>query len=145
MSIKLAKPRYTQTKIAMALLLAATGMPTIGAAQDNVEVEEVVITGSNIRRKRDYDTPSPIQTLGSEEIQAAGAGQVQDLLRILPANAGSELSASQSLRQGTSQFSLRGLGFGGTLTLINGRRAGLSPVGRERLREAAQTRNERCI
>jgi len=128
MSIKLAKPRYTQTKIAMALLLAATGMPTIGAAQDNVEVEEVVITGSNIRRKRDYDTPSPIQTLGSEEIQAAGAGQVQDLLRILPANAGSELSASQSLRQGTSQFSLRGLGFGGTLTLLNGRRAGLSAI-----------------
>ena len=128
MSIKIEKPRFTKSKIAMALLLVGTGLPTVGAAQDNVEVEEVVITGSNIRRKRDYDTPSPIQTLGSDDIQSAGVGQVQDILRVLPSNSGSELSASQSLRQGTSQFSLRGLGFGGTLTLINGRRAGLSPV-----------------
>ena len=51
MSIKLEKPRFTKSKIAMALLLVATGLPTVGAAQDNVEVEEVVITGSNIRRR----------------------------------------------------------------------------------------------
>lgn len=94
--------------------------------QQNREIEEVVVTGSNIRRKRDFDTPSPIQTLGIEEIQAAGAGQVQDLLRLLPVNTGSEISVSQSDRQGTSQFNIRGLGVGGTLTLINGRRAGVS-------------------
>ncbi len=91
-------------------------------------IEEVFVTGSNIRRKKDFETPSPIQTMDNEMIQAAGAGQMQDLLRTLPANAGSELNASQSDRQGTSQFSLRGLGVGGTLTLINGRRGGLAPV-----------------
>lgn len=102
---------------------------TDAAATD--EIEEVVVTGSNILRKRDYDTPSPIQTLGLEEVGAAGAGQVQDLLRVLSVNTGSELSNSQSQRQGVSQFNLRGLGVAGTLTLINGRRAGISPVAQD--------------
>ncbi len=97
-------------------------------AQISGVIEEVVVTGSNIRRKKDFETPSPIQTMDMEAIQGAGAGQIQDLLKALPANAGSELNASQSDRQGTSQFSLRGLGVGGTLTLINGRRGGLAPV-----------------
>ena len=110
----------------------ATGifvLPNDATAQGAGEVvEEIVVTGSNIRRKRDFETPSPIQTLDNEAIQVSGSGQMQDLLRVLPANAGSELNSSQTDRQGTSQFSLRGLGVGGTLTLINGRRAGLAPV-----------------
>ncbi len=91
-------------------------------------VEEVVVTGSNIRGHRDFDTPSPIQTLGLEKIEQLGAGQTQDLFRDLTVNAGSNTSENQNGRQGTSQFSLRGLGVGSTLTLINGRRAGVSPV-----------------
>lgn len=109
------------------LTLAQTIEQSQGGKQQGV-LEEVVVTGSNIRRKRDYETPSPIQTMDMEMVSSAGAGQVQDLLKALPANAGSELNASQSDRQGTSQFSLRGLGVGGTLTLINGRRGGLSAV-----------------
>ena len=101
-----------------ALALAATlVLDPISAervsAQDR-RLEEVLVTGSNIRRNRDFDTPSPIQTLGMENIEAAGAGQTQDLLRTLTVNAGSELSTSQNGRQGVSQFSLRGLGASGT-------------------------------
>ena len=103
-------------------------LPVSAVAQETSVLEEVVVTGSNIRRDRDFDTPSPIQTLGLEEISAAGAGQVQDLLKTLTVNAGSELATSQNGRQGLSQFSLRGLGLSGTLMLVNGRRAGLSPV-----------------
>lgn len=128
MTVNTIKQGFTKSRIAMAVLLASGMAPVASYAQPSAVLEEVVVTGSNIRRNRDLDTPSPIQTMGMEAIQSAGAGQVQDLLRVMPANAGSELSASQSLRQGTSQFSLRGLGFGGTLTLVNGRRAGLSPV-----------------
>ena len=91
-------------------------------------IEEVVVTGTNIRRKRDLDTASPIQTLAKQDIDRAGAGQMQDLLRTLSVNTGSELNVSQSQRQGVAQFSLRGLGLSGTLALINGRRAGVSPV-----------------
>ena len=117
----------------IAVAAALIALPPFAVAQqsgspDGQVIEEVVVTGSNIRRKRDFETPSPIQTLDHEMIQAAGIGQLEDLFRTLPANAGSELNASQSDRQGTTQFSLRGLGVGGTLTLINGRRAGLAPV-----------------
>ena len=128
MSIKLEKPRFTKSKIAMALLLVATGLPTVGAAQDNVEVEEVVITGSNIRRRGDYENPNPVQTVGMEEISNTGAVRVQDIFKGITANSGSQTSNRQNALQGVSQFSLRGLGIGSTLTLVNGRRAGLSPV-----------------
>ena len=108
--------------------LFTLALPMQASAQDQAALEEIVVTGSNIRRKRDFDTPSPIQTLGLEEIEGAGAGQVQDLFKNLSVNAGSETSTSQNGRQGVSQFSLRGLGVSGTLTLVNGRRAGVSPI-----------------
>ncbi len=108
--------------------LFTLALPMQASAQGQPALEEIVVTGSNIRRKRDFDTPSPIQTLGLEEIEGAGAGQVQDLFKNLSVNAGSETSTSQNGRQGVSQFSLRGLGVSGTLVLVNGRRAGVSPI-----------------
>lgn len=91
--------------------------------------DEIVVTGSNIRtRRKDFQTPSPIQTVGEKEIADTGAVQVQDIFKGITANAGSQLLQDVTTLQGTSQFSLRGLGVGSTLTLINGRRAGLAPV-----------------
>ena len=115
----------------------ALGMTFAGhaAAQDASDgrqagaVEEVVITGSNIRGlRRDFQTPSPVQTVGEAEIKDTGALQVQDIFKGITANSGSILAQDVTTLQGTSQFSLRGLGVGSTLTLINGRRAGLAPV-----------------
>jgi len=114
----------TASLFATAVVFAC--LPQSALAQES-EIEEITVTGSNIRRARDFETPSPIETIGMEEISSAGVGQMQDLLKVLPANAGSDLSGSREA-QGVSQFSLRGLGVGGTLTLINGRRAGLSPI-----------------
>ncbi|MBL4827016.1 MAG: TonB-dependent receptor [Spongiibacteraceae bacterium] len=115
--------------LSAAILTSAVVMPVTAVAQDrHPKLEEVVITGSNIRRNRDFEAPSPIQTLGTEQIQQAGAGQIQDLFKTLTVNAGSTIATSQNSRMGQSQFSLRGLGVGGTLTLVNGRRAGVSPI-----------------
>ena len=50
------------------------------------------------------------------------------MLKNLTVNSGSELATEQNDRQGVSQFSLRGLGLSSSLTLVNGRRAGVSPV-----------------
>jgi len=100
-----------------------------GQVEAEQEVERIAITGSNIRRRGyDFSTPSPIQTVGEQEIADTGAVQVQDIFKGLTANAGSSLFQDATTLQGTSQFSLRGLGVGSTLTLINGRRAGLAPV-----------------
>lgn len=124
-------------KTALAVACASIGLTTISfnsAAQARTDeqaksssVETILITGSNIRRNRDIATPSPIETVGLEAIESAGIGQVQDLIKLVPALAGANLAGGREA-QGTSQFSLRGLGVAGTLTLINGRRAGLSPI-----------------
>lgn len=122
------KYKLKATSAAVALALSCMSVPMQVNAQGSQALEEIVVTGSNIRRNRDFETPSPIQTIGLEEIGTAGAGQVQDIFKNLSVNAGSEISNSQNQRQGVSQFSLRGLGVAGTLTLVNGRRAGLSPA-----------------
>lgn len=91
------------------------------------EAETIIVTGSLIRSK-DFNSVSPVQTVDEEMIANTGAVSVQDLFKGLTANAGSQQSNEQNSLQGVSQFSLRGLGVGSTLTLVNGRRAGLAPV-----------------
>lgn len=97
-------------------------------AQSDGALEEVVVTGSNIRRRSDFETSNPVQTFGEAEITDTGAARVQDVFKGITANSGSQLANRQNELQGLSQFSLRGLGVGSTLTLVNGRRAGLAPA-----------------
>lgn len=118
-----------------ALALACSGLSTLAIANANTEeqaeqkeVEVIQVTGSNIRSRVDFESPSPVQTVGEVEILNTGAVQIQDVFKGLTVNSGSQTSNRQNARQGVSQFSLRGLGLGSTLTLINGRRAGLAPV-----------------
>ena len=121
------KPLARHTAIA-ALLATGCVMPVPTAFAQEQMLEEVVVTGSNIRRRGDYENPNPVQTVGLEEIANTGAVRVQDIFKGITANSGSQTSNRQSALQGVSQFSLRGLGIGSTLTLVNGRRSGLSPV-----------------
>lgn len=98
-------------------------------AQDTAYEDVIVVTGSIVRTKsKDFETPSPVQTLDQEMFANTGSAVIQDVFKGISANSGSQTSNRQSALQGVSQFSLRGLGIGSTLTLINGRRAGLSPV-----------------
>jgi len=131
LEIRLPRPRLVSISMFAMGLTFIAGASTIASAQSNndVALEEVVVTGSNIRsRKKDFETPSPVQTLGDKEIKDTGALQVQDIFKGLTANSGSQIANRQNALQGLSQFSLRGLGIGSTLTLINGRRAGLAPI-----------------
>lgn len=120
---------------AVALSLAAA---TAAAAQDSVSAdqaaeagdadsEDIVVTGSNIRSSN-LNSTSPIIAVDEALIDNTAAVSVQDLFKGVTANAGSQQANEQNALQGVSQFSLRGLGVGSTLTLINGRRAGLAPV-----------------
>lgn len=99
-------------------------------SQARSDEPEIVVTGSLIRNK-DFNSPSPVVSLGQEQLENSAATVVQDLFKGLTANAGSQQNNEQNALQGVSQFSLRGLGVGSTLTLINGRRAGLAPVSDE--------------
>lgn len=99
-------------------------------------VQKVIVTGSNIKRAVDSETSSPVQVIGRDEIATIGASTVKDVLDTLTSNTGalSDLGGGNSFASGASGVSLRNLGKGSTLTLLNGRRVsnyGLADGGQE--------------
>lgn len=93
----------------------------------------VVVTGSLIRRV-DIETASPVVTIGRQRIEDSGSVTLGDVLQELPSIAGNAINpqitgngggvanASTEGGSGASKLSLRGLGDGRTLVLINGQR-----------------------
>jgi len=104
-------------------------MASASAVAAEGAVEEVVVTGSYIKRLSQEDSISPITNLGRAEIDNTGILTNQELIRWLPSNTGSENQAdalTQGGTPGTANINLRGLGLGSTLVLINGRRQTVS-------------------
>lgn len=92
---------------------------------DQSSVEEIVVTGSYIRRKSQFDSPSPIQVVGSEQLDQLGVSTIAELTQTLTINNGSQNNAdafTQNQTAGTENINLRGLGVQSTLVLLNGRR-----------------------
>lgn len=92
------------------------------------QLERVEVTGSRIKRI-DSETASAVQVIGRDEIERVGATTVTDVLRKLPAanSGGYNVDGVPSQSFGGAGISLRGLGAGSTLVLINGRR--VAPFG----------------
>ncbi len=110
----------------VAVALAATA--TSGAAQQaepELKFERVEITGSNIRRV-DAETGLPVQIITHEEIERGGIMDPKDLLDRISAiqsfGSFSESNGVGNTEEGHTSASLRGLGAGRTLILLNGRR-----------------------
>ncbi|MFT7206812.1 MAG: iron complex outermembrane receptor protein [Pseudohongiellaceae bacterium] len=107
--------------ITIGVILAGLSTPVL--AQD-VEVEEVVVTGSFIRGSA-IDAPSPVQVVDRASIEAQGAAIIWDVIKNLEVNSGSFTNSGSGERsqvEGTAQVNLRNLGENSTLTLINGKR-----------------------
>ena len=103
-------------------VLAGLAMPV--AAQQDDEIEEVVVTGSFIRGTP-LDAPSPVQLIDRNSIEAQGAAVIWDVVKNLEVNSGSftnQGSGERSQTEGTAVVNLRNLGENSTLTLINGKR-----------------------
>jgi len=93
------------------------------AAQTVQQGERVEVTGSNIRRVQS-ETASPVQTVSREDIERSGKTSIAELLQTLALdNAGSvPKTFYNGFSSGGAAISLRGLGAGATLVLLNGRR-----------------------
>ena len=96
-------------------------------AQVGAEEEAIVVTGSRIRRP-DFDTPNPVISVGSDQIEAAGTTNLTDFLTGYPALQGSSTSGDNSGSgagigaTGLNLLNLRNLGTDRTLVLVDGRR-----------------------
>jgi outer membrane receptor protein involved in Fe transport len=119
-------PQLTRA-VQFALLSGAAGatlQAPAALAQDN-ELEQVVVTGSRIRRV-DAETASPVFTLDKNAIAESGVNTIGDLVQQIPSISGAATNPSVNNGGGTgaSNVELRGLGVERTLVLLNGRRMG---------------------
>ena len=92
---------------------------------ENSEIDEIVVTGSYIKRDPS-NSASPLAIIDRETFEDLGIANPIDFVRFLTINTGSEFNPdifTVGGTAGTSQYNLRGLGLGSTLTLLNGRRA----------------------
>ncbi len=113
----------TTLSVGLGLVLALC-MPA-SFAQEEVILEELVVTGTYIKRKSQFDSPSPLTSLGLEDLAAFGVNEISDVIEDLTINTGSQNNPdafTQNFTTGTSNVNLRGLGVSSTLVLINGRR-----------------------
>jgi iron complex outermembrane receptor protein len=119
--------------LAPATLIAATATPPAAAQDQNIE--EIVVTGTYIRRQSQFDSPSPLTSVTSADLDANGAIDLGRVLEDLTINTGSQNNPdafTQNTTTGTGNVNLRGLGVSSTLVLINGRRQTQSAVATDR-------------
>ncbi len=119
--------KHKATALSAAIAVALGTAPAAFAQEDDDRVEEIVVTGSHIRRT-EFEGRAPIQIVDMEAIALIGATQLVEVLKDITVNAGSQMYGETNNRAGVSQFNIRNLGFGSTLTLVNGRRAGIAAV-----------------
>jgi outer membrane receptor protein involved in Fe transport len=118
--------RISKKLLLASALLTATMLGGQALAQGaDGAVEEVVVTGSRIKRV-DITGVGPATVVSQEQIANTGLTNVEALLARLPATAGAAGGQTSAYwtgnGYGTAQVNLRGLGINRTLTLINGRR-----------------------
>ena len=123
------KLRHASLPACIALILAA---PLAARAQEAepgaTDLDRIVVTGSNIPRT-DIETASPVQVISREEIDRTGKATVAEYLQTLTSDGAGSVPKSfgNGFAGGGAGVSLRGLGAGSTLVLLNGRR--IAPYG----------------
>jgi len=118
--------KFRMTALSAGIAAAIGSAPPL-LAQDEETLEEIIVTGSYIRRTS-FDGTKPVQVINQETIERIGAAQPVDVLKELTVNSGSQFYNETNNRAGTAMFNVRNLGLGSTLTLLNGKRAGIAPV-----------------
>ncbi len=112
---------------ALVATLSAVAVPStvFAQAQDEEAIEEVLVTGSRIKRDSTFDIPQPVEIIDRAAIDKMGVPTITDIVKNLTINTGSNFNndfSTQRQTVGTSQVDLRGIGLNSTLALVNGRR-----------------------
>src|SRR2546430_11453910 len=95
------------------------GGPSAGKKKE--ASEEIVVTGSRIRRK-DLTTPAPVTVISREQITSSAVATLGEFLQQLPEQGGSLNTNVNNGGDGETQINLRDLGPQRTLVLVDGKR-----------------------
>ena len=90
--------------------------------EDELILEEVIVTGSRITTLDGFGRTSPVTVIGMDAISSTGLTRVEDVLNSLPQIETGLHSFDANGISGTASIDLRGLGAFRTLVLFNGRR-----------------------
>ena len=134
--------RSIRSAVAWSLTIAAAtslALPAFAQEDDEDAVEEIVVTGSKLRRD-EFSTISPVQVIGGQESVRIGITDTTQMIAESPFVSGTQLDGSVNSGSttgavegvpasgpGSATVALRGLGPERTLMLVNGRR--LAPSG----------------
>jgi iron complex outermembrane receptor protein len=122
-----------KTKLtALAVVISAQLLPMSNlataqeeAAEQEENIERIMVTGSFVRRSENFSSPSPLAVVDAADIEAIGAKNIGDITQTLTINTGAENTPdafTQNATAGTSNINLRGLGVASTLVLLNSKR-----------------------
>ena len=111
------------------LLCAAISLSLLPLASQSIAqqdtVEEVVVTGSFIRRSEGFTGASAVVQLSAEDLEAQGTlniGEVVQNLAFVNGSASAITNTIQGQDSRSTSIDLRGLGASSTLTLLDGKR-----------------------
>ncbi|HBN14472.1 MAG TPA: hypothetical protein DD407_05480 [Pseudohongiella sp.] len=133
-------PGFSKRPLAMLVQLSVTGL-LLGAGSAAIaqtpasnaipEIQEVVVTGSNIRRAEN-DGTVPVSVIGEEAMEVRAAVLPVDLLTSLPSVVNLPENetrlGSSGARGDNANINLRNMGATATLVLVNGRRMSINPM-----------------
>jgi iron complex outermembrane recepter protein len=116
------KKTHLSMAVSAALGMSATVLtPLANAQEEGAALEEVVVTGSRIK-KSNLVSASPVVQVDAEELRFQGTVRVEDMMRNLPQVYATQNTGISNGATGTATLNLRNLGDERTLVLINGRR-----------------------
>ena len=128
----MSKPNWLSSQSWMLALCVALVIPNGAFAQateDEVALEEVVVTGSRIKRS-DAGSISPISVLTAEDLSVSGNLTLENFVQDMPSvNGGDYGTGVNNPPTGLASVSLRGLGPNRTLVLVDGKRFASASTG----------------
>ena len=135
----------TQPLFGLTLATTIVAIPVLGHAQQAPQqaapvIEEVIVTGTYIRRQSQLDSPSPLVTVGYEDMEDLGVNEISDIIERMTINTGSQNAPdafTQNFTTGTTNINLRGLGVSSTLVMLNSRRQVQSAIATNRARTSS--------
>lgn len=113
--------KLNAVSLAVAATMAAASLPTL--AQEQSQLERVVVTGSAIKRL-DAETAVPVTVVKMADLKAQGITSVEQVMATLSSSQ-MQVGTAQVVGSGTGGASfanMRGIGENKTLVLLNGRR-----------------------
>lgn len=124
---RLFSPRLLSITIPMTLLVQTSA--ALAQANDEPDIEEVIVTGSFIRRSEGFTAASPVTTMTADDLQAEGTVNMAQVAYNMTSNAGTGVTSGiQGVSDGGVSFNLRGLGSRATLQLLDGKRVANSNI-----------------